>query len=370
MIKIKFAYYQVWNKGFLIAFLAHVNIRMKRNLNLSKEELRVLHKEAIEHPDKKSRLRLMAIYHIARGLSSLAVANLLEVSKKTIDRWYAKYKNGGKDELLARHYVRSSSELIQKKDTILPILQGRLLLSIASVQDILAKDFNISRQPTAIRNFLHQCGFKYRKQGHVPGKSDSDAQEAWLEKILTPTIEKCKDGKGKLLFSDAVHFVLGAFVTNSWSCERQYIKSNTGRNRINVLGAVDAYSKEVTTFINTTYINVEAVKTFLQSLHDKYQQKIYIVMDNARYQHCAEVMNFANELDIEILFLPAYSPNLNIIERLWKFAKKTVLYGKFFDSPNLFHQAIRDFFASVNEKFSENLKSLLTLNFQRLPKVA
>ena len=343
---------------------------MKRNLDLPKEELRALHKEAIEHPDKKSRLRLMAIYHIANGLPSQVIASLLDVSKKTIDRWYTKYKVGGKNELLARHYVRPSSELFQKKDTILPVLQDRLLLSIASVQDVLAKELNINRQPTSIRNFLHQCGFKYRKQGHVPGKSDPKAQEIWLKNVLTPIMEKCKDGKGKLLFSDAVHFVLGAFVTNSWSCERQYIKSNAGRNRINVLGAVDAYTKEVTTFINTTYINVEAVKTFLQSLRDKYKQKIYIVMDNARYQHCTEVTNFAEELDIEILFLPPYSPNLNIIERLWKFAKKTVLYGKFFDSPSLFHLAVRDFFATVNEKFSENLNSLLTLNFQRLPKVA
>lgn len=342
---------------------------MKRILDLSKETLSALYMEAIGHPDKKSRLRLMAIYHIGCHLSSQNIAKLLGVSKKTIDRWYAKYKIGGKEELLARHYVHPSSELIQRKDTILPILQSKLLLSIASVQDILTKEFHINRQPTAIRNFLHQCGFKYRKLGHVPGKSNPEEQEEWLEKVLAPVMEKCKNGKGKLLFSDAAHFVLGAFVTNSWSCERKYIKSNTGRNRINVLGAVDAYTKEVTTLINTTYINVEVVKVFLQSLHDKYQQKIYIVMDNAKYQHCTDVTNFAKELDIEIVFLPAYSPNLNIIERLWKFAKKTILYGKFFDSPNLFHQTVRNFFDSVNEKFMDKLKSLLTLKFQRLPKV-
>ena len=342
---------------------------MKRNLDLSKEKLYTLHQEAIDHPDRKLRKRLMAIYYIACHLSSQHIAKLLGVSKKTIDRWYAKYKTGGKKELLARHYVRSSSELIQKKDTILPLLQSKLLLSVASVQDILAKEFNIKRQATSIRNFLHQCGFRYRKLGHVPGKSDPEKQEAWLENVLSPGMEECKDGKAILLFSDAVHFVLGAFVTNSWSCERKYIKSNTGRNRINVLGAVNAYTKEVTTLINTTYINVDVVKAFLQSIHDKYQRKIYIVMDNARYQHCTEVTNFAKELDIEILFLPAYSPNLNIIERLWKFAKKTILYGKFFDSPSLFHQTVREFFASVNEKFSDKLKSLLTLKFQRLPNV-
>lgn len=134
-----------------------------------------------------------------------------------------------------------------------------------------------------------------------------------------------------------------------------YIKSNTGRNRINVLGAVDAFSKEVSTIINTTYVNVEVVKQFLQMLHDKYGQKIYIVMDNARYQHCNEVTEFAKTLNIHILFLPPYSPNLNIIERLWKFAKKTVLYGKYFDSASKFHQEIQNFFGSINEKYVKEL---------------
>ena len=91
---------------------------------------------------------------------------------------------------------------------------------------------------------------------------------------------------------------------------------------------------------------------------------IVLVMDNAKYQCCKMVTDKAKELEIEILFLPTYSPNLNIIERLWKFTRKKVLYGKYYDSPKKFHQAITNFFGELNQKYQSELESLLTLNFQ------
>lgn len=343
---------------------------MRISLNLPEETIVALHQEAMEHPKEKSRIRLMAIYYIARRKSAQDTSELLGVSESSIDRWIAKYKRGGKKELLATHHKRTAGLLNQVKGSIIEAIENRLLFSVAQIKDILLKEFNIIRQETAIRNFLHSCGFRYRKQGYVPGKADPKEQERWLKDVYEPVLSECKKGGCRLLFSDAVHFVLGAFLTNTWSREREYIRSNTGRNRINVLGAVDAFSKEVTTISNTTYVNVEVVKDFLNLLHEKYEQKIYIIMDNARYQHCKAVTEFAESLDIHILFLPPYSPNLNIIERLWKFSKKSVLYGKYFESASKFHQEIRGFFETVNEKYVKELHSLLTLNFQTLPEVA
>lgn len=144
-----------------------------------------------------------------------------------------------------------------------------------------------------------------------------------------------------------------------------FLKTAAGRNRINVLGAVDAISKRVITHINTTYITAETIIEFLQQIRIHYPEKaIAIVMDNARYQHCQMVMEKAQEMNIEILFLPPYSPNLNIIERLWKFTKKKVLYGKFYQTPELFHRTINDFFGQIYQKYTNELETLLTLKFQ------
>jgi transposase len=87
-------------------------------------------------------------------------------------------------------------------------------------------------------------------------------------------------------------------------------------------------------------------------------------LDNARYQHCLAVKTFAASIGIELLFLPPYSPNLNIIERLWKFTKKQILYAKYYDAPDKFHAAIKTFFKNINNKHSDDLHKLLTLNFQ------
>ncbi|MDX2304953.1 MAG: IS630 family transposase [Microscillaceae bacterium] len=95
--------------------------------------------------------------------------------------------------------------------------------------------------------------------------------------------------------------------------------------RLNILGAVHAITKKITCALNDSTINAQTLITFLQQLRREYADKtIYIVLDNARYQHCNLVKDFAKTLDIHLVFLPPYSPNLNIIERLWKWLKKNV----------------------------------------------
>lgn len=144
-----------------------------------------------------------------------------------------------------------------------------------------------------------------------------------------------------------------------------FIKAASGRNRINVPGAVHAITKKVVTFTNTTYLTADTLIAFLKKLKKKFADKpIYIVLDNARYQHCHAVMHVAGSLGICLLFLPPYSPNLNIIERLWKFAKKKVLYARYYNRTQAFHEAVENFFKDINKNFHQELKSLLTLKFQ------
>ena len=105
----------------------------------------------------------------------------------------------------------------------------------------------------------------------------------------------------------------------------------------------------------------------LNLLHKNYSDKpIYIILDNARYQHCAFVIDLAAQLGIHLVFLPSYSPNLNLIERLWKFIKKNTIYNQYFETAAIFHQAVREacFKVSNDKEWKEDLKSLLTLNFQ------
>jgi transposase len=129
-------------------------------------------------------------------------------------------------------------------------------------------------------------------------------------------------------FVDAAHFVHGAFLGYLWCFVRLFIPSPSGRKRFNVLAALDAVSKEIITVTNETYINAESVCQLLAEIAKLSLDKpITLILDNARYQKCALVQNYAAALNIELLYLPSYSPHLNLIERFWKFVRKECLYS-------------------------------------------
>ena len=140
---------------------------------------------------------------------------------------------------------------------------------------------------------------------------------------------------------------------------------HSGRQRLNVLGALHATTRQLVTVVNQDYINAGTVATLLRQLAATFSElPITLVLDNARYQHCRMIIELATQLGIELLFLPPYSPNLNLIERLWKFVKKECLYSKYYETFALFKQAILDCLAETQGKHKQKLASLLTLKFQ------
>ena len=128
---------------------------------------------------------------------------------------------------------------------------------------------------------------------------------------------------------DAAHFVLGSFLGWVWCVARLFVRAASGRQRYNVLGALNAITHELVQVANDTYITANTVCELLQKIAALgLASPVTLVMDNARYQRCALVQDLARSLGIELLFLPSYSPNLNLIERLWRFVKKTALNSR------------------------------------------
>ena len=147
------------------------------------------------------------------------------------------------------------------------------------------------------------------------------------------------------------------------------MKAPAGRRRFNVLGALNAITHELILITNDTYINAGSVCELLRKIAGlNIAVPITLVLDNARYQKCRIVAALAQSLKIELLFLPSYSPNLNLIERLWKFVKKEVLYSKYYSDFRTFKQAISDCLSQTTTTHKKALDSLLTLNFQTFKK--
>ena len=177
------------------------------------------------------------------------------------------------------------------------------------------------------------------KCGSLPAKADPAKQRDFYENVLHPLMEQAKDGVIELLFVDASHFVMGCdYLGSVYGFVRRFIRTGSGRKRYNVLGALNFLSKKLTTITNDSYITSFQVCELLENLAVEYTGRaIYIILDNASYQKCNLVKNMAIGLGINLVFIPSYSPNLNLIERFWKFTKsklRTKYYTDFIEFSN------------------------------------
>ena len=150
-----------------------------------------------------------------------------------------------------------------------------------------------------------------------------------------------------------------------------FVKAASGRQRYNVLGAFNAATHELIRVTNDSYVTATTVCELLQKIAASNLGKpITLVMDNARYQRCRLVQNLSEALGIELLFLPSYSPNLNLIERLWKFTKKTVLNSRHQGSFTDFRRTIDQCLDELPTKHRTHIQSLMTLKFQTFEEVS
>jgi transposase len=180
-----------------------------------------------------------------------------------------------------------------------------------------------------------------------------------------PRLESAQKQERSVYFVDAAHFVLGSFIGYLWCMVRIFIPTSCGRSRYNVLGTINAITHQLITVCNETYINAGSVCELLYKIREETIGAITIVLDNARCQRCALVMELAEKPNIELLFLPSYSPNLNLIERLWKWNKKNCLYCKYYERFDEFKEAINQSLRKVSQtETKKKMDSLLTLKFQ------
>ena len=149
------------------------------------------------------------------------------------------------------------------------------------------------------------------------------------------------------------------------SADERFVKGAHGRKRFNVLGAINPFTLTFIYEANDGYVNAETVCRLLRQVKKRcYKNPVTLVMDNARYQRCHLVQDLAKVLAIELLFLPSYSPNLNLIERYWKYLKGKLFRCRSLEKFELFCKSIMDILKDRSAKRKTELKTLLAPNFQ------
>ncbi len=204
------------------------------------------------------------------------------------------------------------------------------------------------------------------------GKSppDKDTQLNYIEYMME-IINNSKSLNYEVFYFDIKHQLHN--VKNGYAYQKRgnnntkCIRSNSGRRRINILGSVNAVTKEVFTIISESNCNKELIMLFLVELRKKCEnnKRIHIFLDNAPYNRSYEVQDFADDLNITLNYLPNYSPNLNIIERLWRLFIKEVIENNYHLSFDSFLDEVCDYLSELNGDIcQEKLFSLLSLKFE------
>lgn len=334
-------------------------------INFMEKERKALHYERYHHPHPRVQKKMEVLWLKSLNYPHKEIMKIAKISKATLCCYLKDYQEGGLEKLKELNFRKPKSELNKHTKTIEKYFEKHPPASVKEAMDKIEELTQLKRSETQIRNFLKKIGLKYRKVGMLPSKADVEKQEQFKKKQLEPVLDEAQNGERVVYFVDAAHFVLAPFLGYLWSFCRLFVKAPAGRKRFNVLGALDAITHQLITVTNDTYINSYTVCELFWKLRQMYPHlPLTIVLDNARYQKCDLVFGCADALNIHLLYLPSYSPNLNLIERIWRFVKKKCLYSKYYSQFDTFKNAISNCLAQTHSTYKEEVDSLLTLKFQ------
>jgi transposase len=310
-----------------------------------------LNYERYNHPHPFVQQKMEVLWLKSQGMKHKDICRMADVCSTTLTSYVKEYAEGGIEALKTVKFNRPRSELDDHRETLEEYFRTHPPATVKEAMAAIEKLTGLKRSHERTRKFLKRIGMKLRKAGAIPAKANVEAQEAFKKGART------------------AHFVLTAYLGFLWCFVRQFIRAPAGRQRFNVLGALNAVTHELIMVTNDTYINAGSVCELLHRIAALgLTVPITLILDNARYQKCRLVRDLALSLGIELLFLPTYSPNLNLIERLWKFVKKQCLYSIYYNDFAVFKQAISACLAQTNTVHKATLDSLLTLRFQTFSK--
>ena len=333
---------------------------------LTPREIDILHEAHHSAHFRKSADRIKTILLLNEGFSYPQVAKVLLLDDTTVRRYEKHYKKLGIDGLLENRYHGSASFLTEDEEAELTIhLQEHTYQTVKEVVAYVQKQYKKDYSIEGMTHLLHRLHFVYKKTKVIPGKVNREKQESF--KQMYYELKQIKKPEDKIYFVDATHPQHNNMPFYGWIYKgvTRTIKSNSGRTRLNLNGALNLEDMDITILSEKT-INTHAMMRLILTLEEKQPTgEILLIVDNASYNHSYELHLFLSDHPrVHLKYLPAYSPNLNLIERLWKFFHQKH-HDRYFEKFKEFETEVLSFFKNIHQ-YDAELKTLLTDSFQTL----
>ena len=327
---------------------------------LTEEQREELLSELRLERNRKFADRIRVILLLDKGKFATKISEYLFLNEGTVRNYEKRYKEGGLEKLVNDYYIGRSAYLSPEEQSKLTLeLESKVYPTTKSVISHIKKEFCVVYTVGGVTTLLHKLGFSYKKPKGVPGKAKAEEQEAFVKKYNR--VKK----KGLVYFADSTHPMLNPILSAGWIRKgKEYeVKTNSGRQRVNINGAIEMKTLNVVSR-SCKRVNGSSMCDLLRAIRLKHPKarKIHLILDNAPYNKSNQVRDLARELKIKILYLPAYSPNLNPIERLWKFMKKEVMANRYYPDLETFQKELMLFLRGIR-KHRQELSTLITDNF-------
>jgi transposase len=281
--------------------------------------------------DRRIFQRLSAVLWITEGRSREEVAALVGVSTRQVGQWLRIFRNRGLDELCTLRYRGDAGRLrpAQVEQLKQEIARGTFH-NAQQVRDWIRQTFGVASTASGVKDLLHRIGASYHKVSGFFWKADVAKQKRFVRKYRRH--QRTAGATTRRYFVDACHPIWGLELL--YSCwllvgQRYFVGVGSGRKRLNILGAYSPDDQDyVDLRLTRENITGEQFIRLLEAMRAKHPEteEFIVYLDNARYYSKPVVKEWlAAHREFRLVFLPAYSPNLNLIERLWKFLRKKAL---------------------------------------------
>jgi transposase len=315
--------------------------------------------------DRKQGDRIKAVLLRSEGWTVQMISQALRIHETTVSRHINDYQigkfniaSGGSDSALDE---KQTQQLISH-------LQDHTYQSTKEIIVHVRTTFGITYSVPGMNKWLHRNGFSYKKPKGYPHKASAEQQGQFRQEYEDLKANLKEDEA--MMFMDSVHPSQATKVTHGWIKKGQDkpIATTASRTRLNIIGALSIGEAEKTMINSYETVNGESIVHFITRLRNKSKKtgKIYLILDGAGYHRTEIVKDAAQRLNIQLVYLPAYSPNLNPIEQLWKLMNEFSRNNKFFHSAQEFRECIMNFFKKTLRKIKGIANTRITDNFQQL----
>ena len=312
--------------------------------------------------------RMNVLLLLDDGWAAERIAEALYIDAETVREHLRLYQRAGVGGLEQLAYSGSEPALSAGQIAALRVeLDTHLYMTAKEVCGFVEQRFAVSYTPNAMSKLLKRLGYVYKKPKCVPAKADAPAQQAFATATLLPLMARA-DVDHPLYFIDGMHPAYKGHPAYGWirrGVDRE-LKSNHGRVNVNINGAL-SWPDRAVVHLEAEKITSEAVIQLLDRLAARHPAApaIQVVLDNASYHRSAAIKAYLarDGCRIRLVYLPAYAPNLNLIERLWWLLKRTTIWNWHYPRFADFKAAIDGFFNGLAARHHQ-LVSLITQNFR------